>query len=159
MIEKTTWYKKRKSLEKSEIQDENREKYSYKKSQIREKSRKDEGKKEKKVKAVIFVPYTHDSYLAKKLREAELKLEDLTGYRLKVIERAGTKLEHILHKSDPWSGKLCGRWKCLICNTKKKTGKDLKQNCTTRSAVYETWCNTCAEKDAKIIGESESPEI
>ena len=49
----------------------------------------------KKVKAVIFVPYTHGSFLAKKLREAEFKLEDLTGYRLKVVERAGTTLEHI----------------------------------------------------------------
>ena len=36
-----------------------------------------------KVKAVIFAPYTKNSELAKKLREAEERLEVLTGYRLR----------------------------------------------------------------------------
>ena len=39
------------------------------------------------VKAVMFVPYTHGSRLAKKLREAEQTMENMTGYRLKIAER------------------------------------------------------------------------
>ena len=35
---------------------------------------------------------------------AEEKLGELTGYKLKVVERAGMKLEDLLRKSDPWQG-------------------------------------------------------
>jgi hypothetical protein len=95
------------------------------------------------VKAVMFVPYTHGSRLAKKLREAEMTLEGMTGYRLKIVERGGRRLEDMLHKSDPWEGQLCGRQKCLPCKTKVETGKYSSQSCSKRSAVYETWCVSC----------------
>ena len=42
-----------------------------------------------KAKAVIFTPFTTKSELAKILQEAEVRLETLTGYKLKVVERAG----------------------------------------------------------------------
>ena len=57
------------------------------------KEEKVERKEEKKVKAVLFAPYTRNSALTMKLREAEEKLATLTGYKLKIVERAGTKLE------------------------------------------------------------------
>ena len=101
----------------------------------------------KPVKAVMFVPYTVGSELAKRLRDAEGKLETLTGYRLKIVERAGTNLVDILTKSDPWQGKDCERAGCLLCLTKSRTGKQMTQDCTRRSLVYETWCMTCLEKD------------
>ena len=44
------------------------------------------------VKAVMFVPYTAHSELALRLRESEEKMESLTGYRIKIVERGGTKL-------------------------------------------------------------------
>lgn len=47
--------------------------------------------------------------LAKRLREAENKLQDLTGYRLKIVERSGTILEDQVHKSDHWQGMDCHR--------------------------------------------------
>ena len=53
---------------------------------------------------MIFTPFTTNSELAKSLREAEIRLESLTGYKLKVVERAGSKLEDVLHRSDPWRG-------------------------------------------------------
>ena len=53
-------------------------------------------KGEKKVKAVMFVPYTRNSALAKELRQAEEKLGELTGYKLKIVERAGNKLVDLL---------------------------------------------------------------
>ena len=62
-----------------------------------------------KVKAVMFVPFPKGSGLAKKLREAEEKMVDLTGYRLKIVERSGTKLEELLHKANPWQGVDCER--------------------------------------------------
>ena len=50
-------------------------------------------KKDKKtIKAVMFVPFTTNGTLAKLLRENEERLEDMTGTRLKIIERTGTKL-------------------------------------------------------------------
>ena len=61
------------------------------------------------VKAVMFVPYTVGSELAKRMRQAESSLHDMTGYRIKIVERSGAKLEDILHKSDPWQGQDCGR--------------------------------------------------
>ena len=41
-------------------------------------SRKEPAKKMSVVKAVMFVPYTHGSRLAKRLREAEMTLEEQT---------------------------------------------------------------------------------
>ena len=45
--------------------------------------------------------FTPNGELAKDLRMAEVKLAKLTGYKLKVVERAGTRLEDLLTKSDP----------------------------------------------------------
>ena len=49
----------------------------------------------------MFVPYTVGSELARRLRDAEAKIQDMTGYRLKIVERAGTKLEDALRRADP----------------------------------------------------------
>ena len=101
------------------------------------------------VKAVMFVPYTVGSKLAKKMREAENTMQEMTGYRLKIVERAGTKLEDVLTKADPWQGQKCGREKYLLCLTKQRTWKYPTQDCTRRNIVYESWCITCQEKDMK----------
>ena len=83
------------------------------------------------MKAVMFVPFTVGSELARRLREAEAKIETMTGYRLKIVERAGAKLEDVLRKSDPWQGMDCGREGCLLCLTKSRTGKNSTQDLTT----------------------------
>ena len=90
-----------------------------------------------------------------KLREAEDKLESLTGYRLKVVERTGAKLEDLLHTSDPWRGQDCGRELCMLCSTKEKTGKLRKQYCKKRSLVYEIWGMECQEMEEKKIDEED----
>ena len=77
--------------------------------------------KEKKVKAVMFVPYTLGSELAKRLRQAEEMIQDMTGYRLKIVESAGLKLQDALTKADPWQGMNCDRDGCLLCLTKTRT--------------------------------------
>ena len=83
----------------------------------------------------MFVPYTLYSEVAKELREAEEKLESMTGYRLKVVERAGAKLEDLLHTSYPWRGKDCGRELCMLCSTKEKLAS-LKSYTARREVWY-----------------------
>ena len=55
-------------------------------------------------------------------------------------------MEDILTRSNPWKGADCGRNNCLLCSTKLLTGKNLKQDCTKRSILYEIKCLTCEEE-------------
>ena len=101
----------------------------------------------------MFAPYTAGSALTKELREAENKLGDSTGIKVKIVERCGTKIVDILTSSDPWKGQACLRAGCLLCQTKSYTGKHLSQDCRKRSVVYETRCITCEERKIKEIKE------
>ena len=98
-------------------------------------------------KTVIFVPQTANSLLAKMLRQEESHLEKVTGYRVKYVEKAGQNIGSLLVRSNPWSGIDCGRRGCLLCETKAKTGKNLSQSCSKRNLTYQTWCNSCKERD------------
>ena len=113
----------------------------------------EEMKGEGQVKSVMFCPYTPGSELAKRLRECENNLENMTGYKLKIVEEAGDKLIDMLRTTNPWKGEYCGREDCWPCQTKEMTGRDKTQECTKRSIVYETWCETCLEKEKKKIEE------
>ena len=108
--------------------------------------------------SVMFIPYTVGGELAKQLRQAEEELGRRTGYKIKIVERTGTKLEDMLHKSNPWQGQDCERPGCLICLTKTKTMKKLDQDCTKRNITYETWCRSCERKEIKNIEESTEDE-
>ena len=103
------------------------------------------------VKAVMFVPHTHNSALAKNLREIENNLGGMTGSKIKIVEKSGVKLEDILTSSNPWKGQLCNRLDCLLCTTKLKTDKNNKQDCSKRNLVYETHCATCETRERKRI--------
>ena len=114
--------------------------------------------KKNKNKAVLFVPYTVGSILAKRLREAEENLLLSTGYKLKIVERSGSKLEDLLHRSDPFKGQDCDRPGCLLCETKNYTGKNGTQECSKRSLVYKIYCITCKERDIEKIKERVGPD-
>ena len=73
---------------------------------------------------------------------------------MKVVEEAGDKLIDMLRSTNPWKGEHCGREDCWLCWTKEMTGKDKTQDCTRRSVVYETWCETCLRADIAEIEES-----
>ena len=148
LMERTTWFKgKGKKL------DEQEQELPYKKAQHGDRNSKgtrQAGNKTKHgggsvndVKSVIFITNTPNSILAKNLREGEEMLEKTTGYKMKIVERAGDSLEGLLHRSNPWSGADCARENCLLCETKQSNPKLESQNCRKRNVVYETWCDTC----------------
>ena len=110
------------------------------------------------IRAVMFVPYTTNGTLAKLLRQNEEKLEELTGTKLKIVERSGTKLVDILTKSNPWQGQDCSRKNCLLCHTKMRTDKNTSQDCSKRNIVYETTCVTCERQEIEAIENSELDE-
>ena len=64
-------------------------------------------------------------------------MEQLTGYRMKIVERGGTKLVDILHKANLWAGEDCKGKGCLLCRTKgeriAKTAR--KETACTRSSA------------------------
>ena len=105
LLEKTNY----KENKKRELEDqESKFKYTHpakkrKKGQQHE-TKADGDNNKKKVKAVMFVPYTKHSELASRLIEGEEQMEKMTGYKLKIVEKGGTKLVDILHKANPWAG-------------------------------------------------------
>ena len=82
-----------------------------------------------------------------------MKIQEITGDRMKVVERAGQKLEKILTGKDPWRGADCQRTNCFLCSTKVITGKDLKKDCSKRNIVYEIKCLTCERRIEEIVTE------
>ena len=138
LLENTTWFRERKRSEEDQGEMQSRLVKIGKAGAAKKKVVKKKIGETADVKAVMFVPYTAGSKLAKSLREAEEKLGSLTGYRLKMVEKAGDKLEDLLTKSNPWQGLDCRRQGCLLCETKLKTEKNQSQDCQTRNLVYET---------------------
>ena len=106
----------------------------------------------------MFVPYTPGGELAKMLRTNEEQLAKITKSKVKIVERAGVKIQDILTSSNPWKGDDCLRTNCMLCHTKNKTEKNTKQDCHKRSLVYETWCLTCDRMRTQEIEDMEIDE-
>ena len=83
LLEKVTWFreKRKRDEEEDEIPMPARKRIAGE----RKDAKKDAGRKEVAIKAVMFIPFTTGSRLAKNLREAEEKLGSMTGYRLKLV--------------------------------------------------------------------------
>ena len=84
-------------------------------------------------KSIIFVPATPGSELKKKyeciLRGTELGI--------KVIERTGTKLKHMIQRTNPFEKKKCKKEdECFVC----ERGKG---DCKKESVTYEIQCDRC----------------
>ena len=148
LLSKTNWYKSKKRDE-----DKNEKEVSNKKSDKPGKNRqRDDGNKEPDVTSVLFVPRTENGEFAKRMKKAEEEISTVTGDRVKVVEKSGTMLKDILHKSNPWAGGLCGREDCLVC----MHGGDDCGDCSKRNIVYQTTCLDCKEKGKtrRYYGES-----
>ena len=111
---------------------------------------------------MMFVPYTPYSELARRMRESEEKMEGLTGYKLKIVERAGMKIVDLLHASNPWRGQNCERKDCLLCSTKKQTGRK-KSNVVENEVLYtkygaEDAKRRCRKKSRKKVWKTRKKE-
>ena len=74
-------------------------------------------------------------------------MKKIVKYNTKIVERAGSKLRHILSNSNPWKGKHCEREDCHPCSQQNEK----KDDCRKRSIIYENSCIVCnpAEKKTK----------
>ena len=124
----------------------------------RKKGSEEEKEEDSRIVSVLFIPYTPGGELTRRLRAAEEDMARQTGIKIKIVEKAGTKLVDLLHKSDPWQGADCRRENCLLCRTKIATEKDERQDCTQRSIVYQTWCLNCEKTAREKILEEEKDE-
>ena len=89
--------------------------------------------------SVIFVEHTPDGLLAKRLREQVSRMEHVMGFKLKVVERTGTKLKDMFSPTNVWGGSKCERDDCTTCTQ----GCEDLPDCTRRSIVYESICSRC----------------
>ena len=171
IVEKESWYKDR-NEEESDEEESPRKKIKLNQENVQKqkipktiqkniknfkniKKIKNKTSEGEKTTSVIFVPHTENSELAKQLKEGDKKIRDITGNKIKVVERCGVKLKDLLTGKDPWKGKDCGRENCFICATKLLTGKNLTSDCTSRNVVYEIKCITCEKAElARIVGKT-----
>ena len=98
-----------------------------------------------KYKSVIFVPATPKSQLQKEYSKIIKKHK----MRIKVIEKAGTQVKHLIQKSEPFKQNRCNDKDCFPCTSNKNNNKHT--NCRKDGIVYYITCNTC---QAKYVGES-----
>merc|ERR1712239_3312 len=87
------------------------------------------------------------------MREVEEDLDKLGPKlmpKLKMVERGGLMLKHILTNSDPWKDRPCDHPKCSTCKGEHPG------TCRIRSVVYSNTCLKCKTlgKEIKYIGES-----
>ena len=87
------------------------------------------------------------------------RIETMIGFRIKIVERAGTTLKNTLPNTNPWAGAHCSRSDCTTCNQ----GMEELPDCTKRSLVYESICADCnpgaiGKGELKIV-EQEEPSI
>ena len=72
--------------------------------------------KELKTRTVIFVEFTPEGELSKRIRELMGRLEGILGYKIKVIERTGSKLKDLFPLTNLWGGRKCEREDSVTCN-------------------------------------------
>ena len=86
--------------------------------------------------SVIFVPCTPESQL-RKLYEREVKKSD---FKIKIVERSGTKIKDLLHKKNPFKKEKCERNDCFVCSTGGKG------NCNKENITYDIICQGECER-------------
>ena len=164
LLDPVNWFKSKDKHEEEQRDNKEGSEAGRRRTEKRKADQEDQNRKEVKKlkkdepKAVMFCPYTRGGELAKKLREIESEMEKTAGYRIKIVEETGDKIMDLLHSSNPWKGEDCGRERCWICETKRMTDKNKKQDCTKRSLVYETWCETCLRVEEDKIEKEEITE-
>ena len=144
---KRNWFRNRKKQDGDRKRDEKVEKDKTKKAGKNLRDRK-KGKDEtdRTPAAVIFIPRTQGGELARRIREIEKDLAKHSLQTVKVVERNGDRIEHLLVKVDPLGDPLCQRPECFSCKT---TDKD-QGKCRQTNIVYRIQCNPCNTLGSKV---------
>ncbi len=87
------------------------------------------------------MPPTSGSELQRRYQK-EIKRQ---GFKIKVVEKSGATLKHMLQKSDPCRSPTCNKVNCLVCRTEGK------EKCYREGVTYEIKCNGC---NGEYIGET-----
>ena len=142
LIGKTQWFRNKKKEEKSST---NKTRKPHGRRQPTTQKSPDNINKQKEIRttSVLFVEQTPNGELARRFREAEVELAKLTGFRIKIVERNGTKVKNILHVTNPWAEGVCERAGCYPCAT-----GEIKC-CYKRNIVYTNTCRQCTGADGK----------
>ena len=91
--------------------------------------------------SVLFVDNTVGGGLYKRLQESEDATGNMSGYRVRVAEAAGTPLSILLPSTNPWGPMDCQRQDCVTCHQ----GDEQRIDCRKRNILYESECVICAE--------------
>ena len=91
LTERENWYKNKNKNENKSSENKKRKSKTHNNGS---------SKKKTPIVSIMFVPYTPKSELLKQLKFAESKVTAITGDKVKHVERAGTKLKHLLTSSD-----------------------------------------------------------
>ena len=104
--------------------------WKYIERKIKKQKQRKEWHKKDGTEAVLFIPNTPDSKLAKLIRN---RIEQ-SNLRVKVIEKSGKKVKELLQKGDPLADSTCHNKECFVCSTNKQGG------CRNTSVTYSLKC-------------------
>ena len=91
--------------------------------------------------SVIFMDNTAEGELARRFQKAEEEAGEVTGYRIRITESAGTPMGMLLPSTNPWGPQDCTRKDCVTCNQ----NDDKRIDCRKRNILYESECVLCQE--------------
>ena len=94
---------------------------------------------------VMIVEYSKYGELAKTMRELTGRLEEVIGFKVKLVERAGASLKSLFPTNNLWEGQKCGRKDCTMC----EQGAEMLPSCTKSSLLYENICGLCNPKSGE----------
>ena len=143
---KTSWFKKRYAGKKTDTPKTGGADRNHWKRKEKETGGKRMETDRKTPSAVIFIPRTSGGELMKIIREKEQELSKHTLQTVKVVERNGSKLEHLLVKVDPVGEGLCERPECFSCLTSDKDNSKCRQT----NIVYKVDCKLCGRNREKV---------
>ena len=86
--------------------------------------------------SVIFMDNTAEGELARRFQKAEEEAGEVTGYRIRIIESAGTPMGMLLPSTNTWGPQDCTRKDCVTCNQNDEKNID----CRKRNILYESEC-------------------
>ena len=85
-------------------------------------------------KSLLFLDNTAEGKLCRRFQEAEIEAGNMSGYRIRITESAGTPLSLLLPSTNPWEPMECERVDCVTCHQ----GDDKRINCRQKNILYES---------------------